>query len=120
MNGKCQMEDASSFDDAYSRKHQRGVESTFGIMWIFEGYGVKSLMQSKYFFCILTISSLPTFDPSLVGLKSNLVLLLYMAFYFVAKGCNPSHTLGMGSFFNFVIILFVVKQDDPDLDEMGS
>jgi hypothetical protein len=44
------MEDASSFDDAQSRKHQRGAESLFGIVWIFEGYGVKSSIQSNYCF----------------------------------------------------------------------
>jgi len=44
MNGKCQMEDAFSFNDAQSRKHQRGAKSLFGIMWIFKGYGVKTLM----------------------------------------------------------------------------
>jgi hypothetical protein len=43
-----------------------------------------------------------------------------MAFYLAAKGCSHSHSLGMGSFFNFVMILLVVKQDDPNLDEMGS
>jgi hypothetical protein len=68
----------------------------------------------------LTIFNLPTFDPSLVGLKSNLVLLLYMAFYFTPRGCNHSHSLGMGSFFNFVIILLIVKQDDLDSNEMGN
>jgi hypothetical protein len=50
MNGKCQMENAFSFDDAQLKKHQRGAESLFGIMWIFKGYDVKSSMQSKYFF----------------------------------------------------------------------
>jgi hypothetical protein len=80
----------------------------------------KKLDVVKIFFCILRISNLPTFDPSLMRLKSNLVLLLYMAFYFAARRCNHSHPPGMGSFFNFVIILLVVKQDDPNLDEMGS
>jgi hypothetical protein len=49
MNGKCQMENVFSFNDAQSRKHQRGVKSLFGIMWIFAGYDVKSSMQSKHF-----------------------------------------------------------------------
>jgi hypothetical protein len=44
------MEDASSFDDAQLRKYQRGAESLFGRVWIFKGYGVKTLMQSKYSF----------------------------------------------------------------------
>jgi hypothetical protein len=44
MNGKCQMEEVSSFDDALSRKHQRGAKSLFGIMSIFKGYGVRKLM----------------------------------------------------------------------------
>ncbi len=38
------MEDVFSFDDAESRKHQRSAESLFGIVWIFKGYGVKTLM----------------------------------------------------------------------------
>jgi hypothetical protein len=69
---------------------------------------------------ILTISNLPTCNPSLVGLRSNLVLLLYMAFYLAPWRCNHSHSLEMGNFFNFVIILLIIKQDDPNLDEMGN
>jgi hypothetical protein len=34
--------------NAQSRKYQRGAESPFGIVWIVEGYGVKSSIQSKY------------------------------------------------------------------------
>jgi hypothetical protein len=86
----------------------------------FQRIWCKNLDVIKIFFCILTICSLPTSDPSLVGLRSNLGLLLYMAFYPIAKGCNHSHSLGMGSFFNFVIIIFVIKQDEPNSNEMGS
>jgi hypothetical protein len=97
------------------KKHQKNAESLFGIMWIFKGYD-KKLNAIKVFFYILTIYNLPTTNPSLVGLRSNLVLLFYMAFYHVVKGCNHSHSLGMESFFNFLI----VKQNDPNSNEMGN
>ncbi len=71
------MENASSFDECTIKEVPKRCRESIWDSVDRRRIWCKKLYTVKVFFCIVTMSGLPTSDPSLVGLRSNLVLLLY-------------------------------------------